>query len=236
MRLWNYVSAAVAFVLIAAPALATQKAAKIAVVPGGPDAAILVAAVGAGGEQRLGISAFDPVRQNMLTGTFTGGWADISFDTKLVIDGFAIKRVKPGTYVIRDFSQQSFWAVCFHADTRQFTIRPGEVLVLGALNAEPHAADLDRSVKLTGSYSSRGEAKHFFDGIAPPALAPAGDSLMERARAFVSTRMTRTTATPQPAVLEPARFGTGRDLFGTSRICGGYYKKDLGAPPAEPAR
>jgi hypothetical protein len=69
----------------------------------------------------------------------------------------------------------------------------------------------------------QGSLAHFFDGVTPPRLTPGSEADLPQVLAVMRATMPKTTAVPTLATFEPARFGTGRDLFGTQRICGGYY-------------
>ena len=103
-------------------------------------------------------------------------------------------------------------------------MRPGEVVYLGEIDARSHVAELERLAVMTGRTSVRsGNVAHFFDGVSPPAFKPVDEAGLTAATAMVRARMPRTTVAPRAAEFAPARFGTGRDLFGTSRLCGGYY-------------
>ena len=123
----------------------------------------------------------------------------------------------------RDLSRQDYWALCFNDNSLQFTVRPGEIVYLGEIDARSHVAELERMAVMSGRTSTRSQVVHFFDGVSPPAFKPVDEAGLEAVTAMVRTRMSRTTVTPRAAEFAPARFGTGRDLFGTSRLCGGYY-------------
>ena len=43
---------------------------------------------------------------------------------------------------------------------------------------------------------------------------------------MVKAGLPKSISAPKAAQSAPARFGTGNDLFGIQRICGGYYTKN----------
>lgn len=172
---------------------------------------------------RIGLQSYDPAQQRMLGGPF-GGSATFQATRGNVVDGYMAIEVRPGTYAFRDLSRQDYWALCFNDGSLQFTVAAGEVLYLGEMDVRLHVRELERMAVMSGRISTSSGAVHFFDGVTPPALAPVDEAALAAAAAWVRTRMPRTTVAPRAAQFTPARFGTGNDLFGLSRICGGYYQ------------
>lgn len=170
---------------------------------------------------KLGLSVYDPENQSMKGGPY-GGKAVFEAQPKKFVNGYLMLAVKPGTWVFQDFSQQDSWALCFQDDSRQFTVSAGEVVYLGEFDARAHARDLQNIAVGTGRARTT-SFEHFFDHITPPRIAPIGEAELDAVRATLAARAPKTTAPLRAAVYSPARFGTGRDLFGMSRICGGYY-------------
>ncbi|HEX2764722.1 MAG TPA: hypothetical protein VHM92_12880 [Allosphingosinicella sp.] len=221
----------------AAPALA-KDVAGFAVTSGSSEAMIIFKAPdiprppGYKTSWRMGMQGYDPVEQKLQGGPF-GGNETLAGRPKSFVDGYLVEMVKPGTYVFRDFSRQDFWSLCFNGASLQFTIKPGEVLYLGEFDAAKHTVELERLSVMTGRTSAyNGHPVQFFDTVSPPAFAPADEAGLAAAAAMVKARMPKTTVTPKAATFSPARFGTGKDLFGTQRICGGYYTKKA-KPAAE---
>jgi hypothetical protein len=106
----------------------------------------------------------------------------------------------------------------------QFTIAPGQVQYLGELDAVSHVRELQRKAVNSGRLiSSNSEAVHFFDEITPPMLRPVGEADLAAVRQMMRARMPKTAVEPVATQFTPARFGTGSDLFGLNRVCGGYY-------------
>ena len=213
--------------LCAFPAAAGQKAAKIAITPASPNAAVVIKAPalrtppGYKSAYKINLESYDPVNRQMRGGPFAGT-VTIAAQPQLFAGDYLVADLKPGTYVLRDFSRQDHWALCFNGNSVQFTVRPGEVLYLGSFDAQAQLGELQRQATMSGRLSTTGAPVHFFD-IAPPVLLPAGEADLAPVAAMMKAAMPGTTVAPRAAALTPARFGTGRDLFGLSRICGGYY-------------
>lgn len=221
-------AAALAAALSAAAVPAhAQATAKIAVTPESKEALVIVRAPAMPPAPtfktayRLGLSVYDPEKQAMKGGPF-GGKAVFQAQPKKFVDGYLLMTVKPGTWVFQDFSMQDRWALCFQDASLQFDVKAGEVVYLGDFDAQAHAIDLQRTAIMTGRTSTQG-FEHFFDGIAAPRLAPPTEADLAAVRAALAANAPKTTAPVRPATFTPARFGTGSDLFGLSRVCGGYY-------------
>lgn len=223
----------VAALLLAAAAPAIAKdVADIAITPASTDALIVFKAnhvpvpPGYKTAWRMPIQTYDPAEQKMQSGGPYGGIETLAGRPKSFVDGFLVERVKPGTYAFQSFSRQDFWALCFNGDSLHFTIKPGEVVYLGEFDALSHTLELERLAVTTGRTTSRNNSPiHFFDTVSPPAFAPVDEAGLAAAAAMVKARMPKTSVSPTPARFSKARFGTGKDLFGTKRICGGYYQK-----------
>ena len=216
---------------LAAPADA-KDVADIAITPASTDALLVFKAnpvpvpPGYKTAWRMPIQSYDPAEQKMQSGGPYGGTETLAGRPKSFVDGFLVERVKPGTYAFQSFSRQDLWALCFNGDSLQFTIKPGEVLYLGELDALSHVLELERLAVTSGRTTSRNSSPiHFFDTVSPPAFAPVDEAGLESAAAMVRARMPKTSVAPKAAQFSKARFGTGKDLFGTKRICGGYYQK-----------
>jgi hypothetical protein len=213
-----------------APA-AAKDVASLAITPGSAEALLIVKAAdvprppGYKTSWRMGVQSYDPAEQKLQGGPFGGG-ATIAGRPKSFVDGYLVETIKPGTYVFRDFSRQDYWSLCFNGGSLRFTVGPGEVLYLGEFDVVKHVVELERLAVTTGRVTARsGEPVQFFDTVTPPAFAPADEAGLAAVAAMVKARMPKTSVAPKAAQFAPARFGTGKDLFGISRICGGYYAK-----------
>ena len=228
MRGFGTLKAALAGALLVAAIPASAKdSAKIAITATSKDALIIIKAPAIPPAPtfktayRLGLSVYDPDTKAMKGGPW-GGKAIFQAQPKKFVDGFLMLTVKPGTWVYQDFSQQDFWALCFQDSSLQFNVAAGEVVYLGEFDAVAHARDLQVTAIRTGRTSTKG-VEHFFDNIAPPRLAPISENELGKVRALLAANAPNTTAPVRAAAYTLARFGTGSDLFGLMRICGGYY-------------
>ena len=209
---------------------AEQKAAKIAITPGSEMAAIILQApdlpkpMGSYiSSYKIGIKKYDAANQALQGGPYAGSLL-LSARPSLFAQGYLVSDLKPGTYVITELSRQDLWALCFHDNSLQFTVKPGEVLYLGHFDAAFHIAELQMKAIVGHKMSLRGGSlAHFFDNVTPPKLTPGTSADLTSVAAMVKSSMPKTTVAPQLAQFQPARFGTGRDLFGLTRICGGYW-------------
>lgn len=222
--------AAASLAAAAAPA-AAKDVAGFAITRGSADALILFKAPdiprppGYKTSWRMGLQSYDPAEQKLQAGPF-GGNETLAGRPKSFVDGYLVEVVKPGTYVFRDFSRQDLWSLCFNGGSLQFTIKPGEVLYLGEFDAAKHVEELQMLAVSSGRVTAKsGSPVGFFDTVSPPAFAPVDEAGLAAAAAMVRARMPKTTVAPKAARFTPARFGTGKDLFGLQRICGGYYAK-----------
>lgn len=225
--------AALVALLIATPALAAPKPSKIAITPDSTDAAVLVRAPRLPVTYTLGISRFDPVAQNLLTGSFSGGWVNMEVAGGGPGQAYVLRRLKPGTYVLRDVSQQQYWAVCFGDATRQFSVGPGRLLYLGDFDGPTAIAELHANVRANPGHgrAKQGTIHHYLDNVTPPRLTEPDAAALAEAAAWLKAESPATTVAPVVATLTPAKFGTGVTLIG-QRACGGYFKKKVAEAPA----
>lgn len=210
---------------------AAAKPQSIAVTPTSPKAALILKADALPvaptmrTAYRLSLQTYDPAVQQLRGGPF-GGLGVFAARPKEFVDGYLVIDVKPGTYVFKDFSMQDRWSLCFNGGSRSFTVKPGEILYLGALDATAHAAELAQKTVMSGQTMIRGQGfVSFFDTTTPPRVVAPDEAGLAAAAAFTKARMPKSTVAPTAAVYGDARFGTGNDLFGSNRLCGGYYAK-----------
>jgi hypothetical protein len=174
---------------------------------------------------RMTLQSYDPAAEK-LRGAPYGGLAVFAARPKEFVDGHLILDVKPGTYVFKDFSIQDRWSLCFNGGSRMVTVKPGEILYLGALDARSHMAELQQKTVMSGQTVIRGHGfVSFFDSVTPPLVTPPDEASLAAAAAFAKAHMPKSSAPVKAANYRDARFGTGNDIFGTQRICGGYYSK-----------
>jgi hypothetical protein len=238
----NSLAALAAFVialLFTGPALA-KKPGEIAITPASPDAVLILKAEslpvppGHKTSYWVALHTYDPAGEKMAGGPFAG-YATFAARPKDFVDGYLVISVKPGTYAFQDVVVQDFWAVCFNGGSLQFTVKPGEVVYLGEMDVRRHVREIEALAVASGRTSTRNNNPiHFFDTVTPPTFAPIDDAQLGAVAAMVRTRMPLTTVAPRAVQFAPARFGTGRDLFGMQRLCGGYYQGKAKPAPAQP--
>lgn len=223
-------SFALAALLAPAAAQAEQKAEKIAITPTSKKAAIILKSPELPvpstvlSAYRLHIAPYDQAT-GMMKGLFGAG-RTIAARPKLLYDGYYVSDIEPGTYVFGSISQQDRWGLCFNGNSRTFTVRAGEVLYLGDFNAVSHVAELQRRVIMSGQTTIIGHGSvFFFDDVAPPSFARGAESELAQVHQMMKTRMPLTTVAPMAVTYADAKFGTGSDMFGLTRVCGGYYRK-----------
>lgn len=173
---------------------------------------------------KLWLSAFDPREAKLLGGPYGGG-AVFEAQAKKYADGYLFATIKPGRWVFQSYAQQDLWALCFNASTWQFDVKPGEVVYLGAFDAEHHRGELEQAAMLSGRGSITGYGfADFFDLAEGPRFAPVDETQLEAVRAAITTHAPGVSAPVRAASFTPATFGTGSTLFGERR-CGGYFAK-----------
>jgi hypothetical protein len=229
MMHWIRVIAAVTCLAAASQAWAGQKAEKIAITPDSDRAVIIIKSQSipppptmASGFH-LTFAPYD-AQEEAIGGSILGGGFTLLAKPKLFYDGYLVIDIKPGTYIVQQFTRQDRWALCFNEGSRSFTVKPGEALYLGEFDSIGSLLALEGEVNKSFRFLSTGGALvHFFD-VAPPQFRPIAEGEVEKVQAFVAARMPRTTAPVKAVGFGTGRFGTGSDLFGTNRVCGGYYK------------
>jgi hypothetical protein len=168
------------------------------------------------------ISAYDPEAGKLLGGPYSGGGL-FEAQEKKFFGGYLIAAIKPGRWVFQSYTQQDKWALCFNANTRQFDVKPGEVVFLGDLDAKAHRDQLTQRAVRTGRVSISGYGfADFFDLPDGPRLAPIDDAQLADLRAALARHIPKVTAPVRAANYSPAQFGTGSTLF-AERKCGGYF-------------
>jgi hypothetical protein len=213
--------------LLAGPAIAGSKPNKVAITSTSAKAAVIIKAEDVPisypyqTSYRISLRGYDPEKQSLASGGTL-----IEAKPKLFADGYLVAEIKPGRYVFQDFSRQDRWALCFYDNSLQFEVKAGEILYLGEIDSKAHVAELEFMAITTGRVTSQNsEAIHFFDNVTAPMLKPIDDSALSAVAAMMKKHLPLSTVAPKPALLSAARFGTGSDLFGLNRVCGGYFSK-----------
>ncbi|HSF12809.1 MAG TPA: hypothetical protein VLA50_07530 [Erythrobacter sp.] len=93
-----------------------------------------------------------------------------------------LKAAKPGDYVVRMMTTQTWWGGCFSESTVKFTVEPGKVTYLGRLDPltslESITAELVRTGKTT---SSSGQLRLMKENMIPPSFTMTGAAAPEEA-------------------------------------------------------
>lgn len=214
---------------LSSAAFAGQKADKIAVTPDGDRSLVILKATplpppfNMASGFHLTFAPYD-AQEEAIGGGILGGGFTLLAKPKLFYDGYLVADVRPGTYIFQQFTRQDRWALCYNQESPAFTIKAGEALYLGEFDSRGSLIDLENEVSKSMRFlSTGGSLVHFFD-VAAPRLKPIVDGEVAMVQSFVTARMPRTTSPVMPAMFSVGRFGTGKDLFGTNRVCGGYYK------------
>lgn len=205
-------------------ACASHEPQKMALAPDSKDGVILLRLVPVPPSKNysLSISPYDPAK-GQLQGDLsnTGAYFDVLFNQPYVA-----QTLSPGAYVLNSIGERVYWFACFQDGSYSFEVKPGEVLYLGTLDSSEVSAAITRHA-LTEGPSSASQPVYYFDGIPAPNIGfPEGKAQAQAsAEDYVKTAMPKVTAPVRLAELKPAKFGTGHDLFGVKRVCGGYYKQ-----------
>lgn len=159
--------------------------------------------------------------EGRLDAGLTGGWARVNSADRDA-DGryWLVGQAEPGEYVISDLSHQSLWHACFNAGTRAFTVAPGQVVFLGALDPVPALQVMALTLPSVSMNSEHLFAMDQEVDFIPPGSVTNWQAPVE---AFVRTNFPNVTAPITTVESRPVTFNTGRDLFGLQRVCGGYY-------------
>ena len=225
--------------LVCGPAAATQKPDKIAITPSSKDGALMLRATRLPIEYELAITRYDPAEQ-ALGGGIGSGYADvvikpaIAFARVDLASDFVMRSARPGTYVLRAVSQQAYWSVCFAEASLYFTVRPGEVVVIGDFDGATPVAELHGNVMANPSHRrvQQGTIHAYLDNISPPKLTAADAPMLAAATARLRVNSPKTMVAPTVATLETGKFGTGYTLFG-QKAYGAFFKKKVAKTAAQ---
>ncbi|CAN5338977.1 hypothetical protein BH10PSE4_BH10PSE4_11210 [soil metagenome] len=146
---------------------------------------------------------------------------------------YAVARAKPGTYVLTAISHMGTWYDCFNGDTIAFDVTPGAVTFLGELDARPALADI--ALKLP-SYSMNSQKFYVLDtprpAVTPPSALPDWTSDLA---VYLKANFPQVSAPLKAATFQPAKFESGRSLFG-EKVCYGYFNRAKDDPKPRPAK
>lgn len=99
-----------------------------------------------------------------------------------------LRAAKPGTYVVRMMTTQTWWGGCFSESTVKFTVEPGKVTYLGRidplLSLNSITAELVRTGKTT---SSGGQLRLMKENMIPPSFTLEGATAPDEALRIART-------------------------------------------------
>ncbi|MFX4087139.1 hypothetical protein ACKU27_18770 [Sphingobium yanoikuyae] len=171
---------------------------------------------------KLLLSTYVDAEARLSSGPFSGT-ALFEAKQKNFLDGYLMVPVKPGRWVVRSYSQQDSWALCFNAASLQFEAKPGQVVYLGRFDALSHRQQLTRQAIASGNTSIRGCGfVDYFDLPQGPIFAPVDAPQIAAVQTMLARRVPGVSVPVQAVAFTPATFGTGSTLYGTRR-CGGYF-------------
>lgn len=169
----------------------------------------------------VSIAQYSPTLGRLAANSFDG-WASVNSANTANGKTWLVGRAEPGTYVISALTHQSTWHVCFNEGTRVFEVQPGKVHYLGRI--DPNPALLSIALELP-SYSMNSQHHYAMDkklAFTTPADLPVWRADAEQ---YIRTSFPGVTAPVEEVASSEVTFNTGRDAFGTQRVCGGYYAK-----------
>jgi hypothetical protein len=176
----------------------------------------------------LGIGAFSPETGQFHAGPL-GGWVWTGAMGKGPnARRYFIGAAQPGTYAIQQILV-GHWGVCFNGGTKMFDVAPGAVTFVGRIDPNPSLLAIMRGHLPT--LARQGQYFYVFDTPRPALTTPEQNPGWEAELKTYLSALPAANAPLRAAVLRDATFNTGRDLFGISKLCGGYFAKPK-VPPA----
>jgi hypothetical protein len=93
-----------------------------------------------------------------------------------------LRSAKPGDYVVRMMTTQSWWGGCFSENTVKFTVEPGKVTYLGKLDPFTSLESITTELVRTGkTTSSSGQLRLMKENMIPPSFTITGATAPEEA-------------------------------------------------------
>ena len=118
-----------------------------------------------------------------------------------------LRSAKPGTYVVRMMTTQTWWGGCFSERTIKFTVEPGKVTYLGRLDPTLALASIDLEVMRTGKVtSSGGQLRLMKENMIPPSFSLEGATVPDEALRIARTAGFKPDLPVVTAVTAPASF------------------------------
>ena len=93
-----------------------------------------------------------------------------------------LRAARPGDYVVRMMTTQTWWGGCFSENTVRFTVEPGKVTYLGLIDPLPALESITAEVLRTGkATSSGGQLRLMKENVLPPRFTLEGATAPETA-------------------------------------------------------
>jgi len=204
--------AAVAALLISAPAWAGDQLRDYGIRPTSSDSVVFFKA------DRLPSADYELMLQqeghrNIITG---GPTISVSYRESSPYVG---RRLKPGTYILTMVAQQKHWGTCF-TDTVSFSVGTGKVYYLGAFNSLPVLEELQQNALSRGKGRLSGGTNAIgWEHKVQPRFDLSSTADFEAARQWVTTTMPQTT-TPAEALSTIPHSRQNSGGAKTMQICG----------------
>ena len=130
---------------------------------------------------------------------------------------YIARKLEPGTYAIQAVNTQKSWAVCFHDQTRSFTVAPSTALFLGDFRPTLHLRQIESFAKAANQTTANATTLYdYYDGIIPPQIttpkADSADFLL--AKRYEAASMPKLMGQLKPVEYQPAHFATNNDILG----------------------
>jgi hypothetical protein len=215
-------SAAIAFAaFLSLAGCATTDAQKVSFSGQGQKALVLLALEPEPAPYILHMTPYDEAKQELNAGFLNSG------DVLLKVEGsdkptYIVRVLEPGTYTFSSLSQQRHWGVCFHNDTRSFTVAAGEAVFLGDFQPKRNLAQLEGlAAERDETQARRLQLITYFDDIVPPQITtPSPDSPdFLLAKQYVASSMKAFDGQLRPAIYKPAWFKTITEDLDGVHVC-----------------
>ena len=125
------------------------------------------------------------------------------------VERYVVQTLEPGEYRLNAIHQQQNWGACLEERTISVRVEPGRIHYLGAFEAGPTLASIQRNAIRGKQTSARTHAMNmYFDDVEPPLLSGRDETDRLAAETFARSQMPKTTAPVGIAGVEWVSFAT----------------------------
>lgn len=118
-----------------------------------------------------------------------------------------LRSARPGDYVVRMMTTQTWWGGCFSENTVKFTVEPGKVTYLGLIDPRPALESIIAEVISTGkTTSSGGQLRLMKENILPPRFTMDGATSADAALQMAKSAGFKSNYPVSVAAIGPASF------------------------------